>query len=78
METGNTILVFVKRASTPIRRFRGPIAEHSARELGARVPCASLQHSRVGPEQADDVFAGQLAQARIGGHGNTFVTLGAK
>ena len=55
--------VIVDAARTPIGRFGGSLARHSAVDLAAHLIKALLQRNEVPPEAVDEVILGQVIQA---------------
>ena len=58
--------VIVDAARTPIGRFGGSLARHSAVDLAAHLIKALLQRNEVPPEAVDEVILGQVIQAGSG------------
>jgi acetyl-CoA C-acetyltransferase len=59
-------IVIVAAARTPIGKFGGTLAKHSAADLGAIVVREVLQRAKLAPEGVDEVILGQVLTAGVG------------
>jgi acetyl-CoA C-acetyltransferase len=59
-------IVIVAATRTPIGKFGGSLARHSAVDLGAIVIREVLQRARIAPEGVDEVIMGQVLAAGVG------------
>jgi acetyl-CoA C-acetyltransferase len=58
-------IVIVSAVRTPLGRFQGELAPHSAPALGARVIKAALQRAKLEPERIDEAFMGCVLPAGL-------------
>jgi len=59
-------IVIVAATRTPIGKFGGALARHSAADLGAIVIREVLQRAKIAPEGVDEVIMGQVLTAGVG------------
>jgi len=59
-------IVIVAATRTPIGKFGGALARHSAADLGAIVIREVLQRAKIAPEGVDEVIMGQVLAAGVG------------
>ena len=58
-------IVIVSAVRTPLGRFQGELAPHSAPALGARVIKAALQRAKLEPERIDEALMGCVLPAGL-------------
>src|SRR5947209_12959707 len=59
-------VVILSAARTPLGRFQGDLASHSAQSLGSHVIGAAVERAKLGPERIDEVFMGCVLPAGQG------------